>query len=303
VRGFLYPNIFIDMKYIITEPQFQKLIDKRLLPTPEKVEEVLNKLGKWIWNYEGLGMEKTINDILDPIKTEIGQSEIDNNIEGAKILLDNGKISQSSYNYFVRYISSKKLVYDENGNWMQVNKLNSNYSDLSKLLTDFLFDSIRQGGLSSKQILKLIKNDSDPAKIKDILISHKNRLLPKIKEKYSGSPEKLFDYVVNSINNSEYGERVENNVVERFSSKPYFDQLLYQGGNGNFVDMIFSVDLIVKFKNGDVYTIQVKSNEDQVKTFIADTKKNKAVDLVVWPGNGGTFNVKKVKDPEKIITI
>ena len=127
--------------------------------------------------------------------------------------------------------------------------------------------------------------------------------ISKIKEKYSGSPEKLFDYVVNSINNSEYGERVENNVVERFSSKPYFDQLLYQGGNGNFVDMIFSVDLIVKFKNGDVYTIQVKSNEDQVKTFIADTKKNKAVDLVVWPGNGGTFNVKKVKDPEKTITI
>ena len=73
------------MNYIITEPQFQKLIDKRLLPTPEKVEEVLNSLQEWIWNYKGLGMEKTINDILDPIKTEIGQSEIDNNIEGAKI--------------------------------------------------------------------------------------------------------------------------------------------------------------------------------------------------------------------------
>ena len=291
------------MNYIITEPQFQKLIDKRLLPTPEKVEEVLNSLQEWIWNYKGLGMEKTINDILDPIKTEIGQSEIDNNIEGAKILLDNGKISQSSYNYFVRYISSKKLVYDENGNWMQVNKLNSNYSDLSKLLTEFLFDSIRQGGLSSKQILKLIKNDSDPAKIKDILISHKNRLLSKIKEKYSGSPEELFDYVSNSIRNSEKGERIENEVRDRFLSKPYSSQLLYQGGNGNFVDMIFSVDLIVKVKNGTVYTIQVKSNEGQVNKFIANTKKNKAVDLVVWPGNGGTFNVKKVKDPEKTITI
>ena len=291
------------MKYIITEPQFQKLIDERLLPTPKQVEKVLNKLGEWIWDSKGLGMEKTIDDILDPRKTEIGQLEIDNNIKGAKILLDNGKISQSSYNYFVRYISSKKLVYDENGDWMQVNKLNSNYSDLSKLLTDFLFDSASQGGLSSKQILNLIKNTSNPEEIKDMLISHKNRLLSKIKEKYSGSPEKLFDYVDNSIKNSEYGEMVENNVVERFSSKPYFDQLLYQGGNGNFVDMIFSVDLIVKFKNGAVYTIQVKSNEGQVKKFISNTKKNKAVDLVVWPGDGGTFKVKKVKDPGKTITI
>lgn len=291
------------MKYIITEPQFQKLINKGLLPTPKQVEKALNKLQEWIWNSDGLGMEKTIDDILEPIKTEIGQSEIDNNIKGAEILLDNGKISQSSYNYFVRYISSKKLVYDENGDWMQVNKLNSNYSDLSKLLTDFLFDSASQGGLSSKQILNLIKNTSNPEEIKDILISHKNRLLSKIKEKYSGSPEKLFDYVDNSIKNSEYGEMVENNVVERFSSEPYFDQLLYQGGNGNFVDMIFSVDLIVKFKNGAVYTIQVKSNEGQVKKFISNTKKNKAVDLVVWPGDGGTFKVKKVKDPGKTITI
>ena len=35
----------------------------------------------------------------------------------------------------------------------------------------------------------------------------------------------------------------------------------------------FSGVVLVKFKNGAVYTIQVKSNEDQVKTFIADTKK------------------------------
>jgi len=291
------------MKYIITEPQFQKLIYKRLLPTPEKVYKVLNSLEEWIYYSSGLGMEKTIDDILDSKKSKLSESEIEDNIKGAKILLDNRKISQSSYDYFVKHISDRKLVYDENGNWIQVNKLNTNYSDLSQLLTDFLFDSASQGGLSSKQILELINDTSNPEKIKDILIYHKNRLLSKLKEKYSESPEELFDYVGNSTKNSEDGERLENEVRDRFLSKPYFDQLLYQGGNGNFVDMIFSVDLIVRVKNGSVYTIQVKSNEGQVKKFISNTKKNKSVDLVVWPGNGGTFNVKKVKDPENIITI
>jgi hypothetical protein len=291
------------MKYIITEPQFQKLIYKRLLPTPEKVYKVLNSLEEWIYYSSGLGMEKTIDDILDSKKSKLSKSEIEDNIKGVKILLDNRKISQSSYDYFVKHISDRKLVYDENGNWIQVNKLNTNYSDLSQLLTDFLFDSASQGGLSSKQILELINDTSNPEKIKDILIYHKNRLLSKLKEKYSESPEELFDYVGNSTKNSEDGERLENEVRDRFLSKPYFDQLLYQGGNGNFVDMIFSVDLIVRVKNGSVYTIQVKSNEGQVKKFISNTKKNKSVDLVVWPGNGGAFNVKKVKDPENIITI
>ena len=291
------------MKYIITEPQFQELIDNGLFPTPEKVFKVLNSLSGWTYYSSGLGMEKTIDDILDPIKTEISQSEIDDNIDGAKILLDNGKISQSSYNYFVKYISSKKLVYDENGDWMQVNKVNTNYSDISQLLTDFLFDSFRQGGLASKQILETINDTDNLDEIKDILNLHKNGLLSKFKKMYSDSPEELFDYVSNSIRNSEKGERIENEVRDRFLSKPYSSQLLYQGGNGNFVDMIFSVDLIVKVKNGTVYTIQVKSNEGQVNKFIANTKKNKAVDLIVWPGMDGGFNVRRVRPPHKTITI
>jgi hypothetical protein len=291
------------MKYIITEPQFQELIDNGLFPTPEKVFKVLNSLSGWTYYSSGLGMEKTIDDILDPIKTEISQSEIDDNIDGAKILLDNGKISQSSYNYFVKYISSKKLVYDENGDWMQVNKVNTNYSDISQLLTDFLFDSFRQGGLASKQILETINDTDNLDEIKDILNLHKNGLLSKFKKMYSDSPEELFDYVSNSIRNSEKGERIENEVRDRFLSKPYSSQLLYQGGNGNFVDMIFSVDLIVKVKNGTVYTIQVKSNEGQVNKFIANTKKNKAVDLIVWPGMDGDFNVRRVRPPHKTITI
>ena len=290
------------MKIIITEPQFQELIDNGLIPTPKKVFDVLKTLSGWTYYNSGLGMEKTIDTILEPKKSKISNKEIEDNIKGAKILLDNEKITDASYNKFVEDLDKQKLVYDENGNWMPVNKLNTNYVDLAELLRDFLFESFRQGGLASKQILETINNTTNLDEIKDVLKSHKDIFLKKLKQRYSESPEELYDYVKFSIEASKKGERLENEVKDKIISK-YGAQLLYQGGNGNYVDMIYSVDLIMKVKNGNVYAIQVKSNEGQVNTFIKNTNKNQAVDLVVWPGNGGTFNLRKVKPPHKTITI
>ena len=290
------------MKIIITEPQFQELIDNGLIPTPKKVFDILCKLSGWTYYNSGLGMEKTIDTILEPKMSKLSDKDIKDNIEGAKILLDNGKINQGNYDRFVRDLDKRKLVYDDNGDWMQVNKLNTNYVDLAELLRDFIFESFRQGGIASKQILETINNTTNLDKIKDVLTSYKDILLKKLKQRYSESPEELFDYVNYSTEASKKGERLENEVRDKFISK-YGAQLLYQGGNGNYVDMIYSVDLIMKVKNGNVYTIQVKSNEGQVNTFIKNTNKNQAVDLVAWPGNGGTFNVRKVKSPHKTITI
>ena len=264
--------------------------------------DVLKTLSGWIYYSSGLGMEKTIDSILGPKKSKISNKEIEDNISGATILNEYDKISDASYNKFVEELENRKLVYDENGNWMPVNKLNTNYVDLAELLTDFLFESFRQGGLASKQILETINNTANLDEIKDVLKSHKDILLKKLKQRYYQSPEELYDYVKFSIEASKKGERLENEVRDKIISK-YGAQLLYQGGNGNYVDMIYSVDLIMKVKNGNVYAIQVKSNEGQVNTFIKNTNKNQAVDLVVWPGDGGTFNVRKVKSPHKTITI
>lgn len=290
------------MRIIITEPQFQELIDNGLIPTPGKVFNVLKTLSEWIYYNSGLGMEKTIDTILEPKKSKISDKEIEDNIMGAKILNDNKKITDASYKKFIEGLSGKTLVYDEKGNWMPVNKLNTNYVDLAELLTDFLFESFKQGGLVSKQILETLNHTTNLDKIKDVLKLHKDGLLKKLKQRYSESPEELFDYVKFSTGASKKGERLENEVKDKFISE-YGAKLLYQGGNGNYVDMIYSVDLIMKVKKGTVYAIQVKSNEGQANSFIKNTNKNQAVDLVVWPGNGGAFNIRQVKSPHKTITI
>lgn len=272
------------------------------IPKKEEVVSKLNNLRSWLSNSYGLGLKGVINTILEPLKTGIGNSEIEKYKEGVSILLKHGKISEVSHNNFLKSLEDRKLVYGDDGRWSQVNKLNTNYSDLSELLTDFLFDSYEKGGPSSKKILEVIGN-GDSNKIKTALEFYKKQLSGKILEKYSKSPEKLFDYVKNSTKNSEKGESVEDNVRDRLLSKLNDSELIYQGGNGDFIDMIFYIDLIIRVKNGKVYTIQVKSNEYQAKDFIDNHRSNKAVDLVVWPGKNGNFNVKQVKSPHKLITV
>jgi hypothetical protein len=287
------------MKIVITKPQYRKLIDGGLIPHPNYVSQVLNGLGEWMYKPSGLDLEKVINIILKPLKSKIGKNEIQKYIDGANILFKNKKIDKWSYDNFVNNLKNEELVYDENKEWHPVNKLCTNYTDLSVLLTDFLFDSLEKGGVASKQILETI-NKGNKNEIKDILKNNQGLLFKKFIENYSKSPKELLGYIGNSIEKSEIGEQLENEVRDKLMSPPYSAETLYQGGSGDFIDMKFSIDLIVKFPNGTVNTIQVKSNEGQVTNFINNKSKNKAVDLVIWPGrdnnNKPIYNVKYVKD-------
>jgi hypothetical protein len=297
------------MKYIITEPQFDRMVVGNLIPAPKYVAQELNRLKEWIYYSSGLGLEDTINDLLNPLKSNIGEDEINKYKEGVDILFDNNKITKGRYDDFLKDLPSKKLVYDEDGEWHPVNKLNTNYTDLSVLLTDLLFRSYEKGGKAAQRILETIKDTRNLDEIKETLILFKHRLSKELFEKYLESPEELLNYVGNSIKKSEKGEEMENKVKHKLLSlKPDsdFPKLLYQGGNGDFIDMGFSVDLIIQFDDDVVKTIQVKSNEGQVIKFVNNKKKSSAVDLAIWSGtdenNNDIYKVKVIKTGEtKII--
>jgi hypothetical protein len=297
------------MKYIITEPQFDRMVVGNLIPAPKYVAQELNRLKEWIYYKSGLGLEDIINDLLDPLKSNISEDEINKYKEGINILFDNNKITKGRYDDFLKELPSKKLVYDEDGNWHPVNKLCTNYTDLSVLLTDLLFRSYEKGGKAAQRILETIKNTRNLDEIKETLILFKRRLPEELFEKYLESPEELLNYVGNSIKKSKKGEEMENKVKHKLLSlKPDsdFPKLLYQGGNGDFIDMEFSVDLIIQFDDDVVKTIQVKSNEGQVIKFVNNKRKSSAVDLAIWPGtdenNNDIYKVKVIKTGEtKII--
>lgn len=101
-----------------------------------EIERRLNSFKYWLYENKGLGIEKIIDKILDLLKINIRQEEINKHIFGINLLKNNGNISEIQYNNFIKNLPNKKLVYtnnnreiDSNGVWDYVNKLNTNYSD------------------------------------------------------------------------------------------------------------------------------------------------------------------------------
>jgi len=144
------------------------------------------------------------------------------------------------------------FVYDEN-KWLQINKLDTNYSDSAVLITDIIRDS----------------RTLDMEKIyQDLINGDKNSLSDAVKvasnypdfiyNKYLVTPDRYIEY---SIKNSKEGADVENIIVKLMEDNNY--KLIYPlinnvGGGGDPIDMLLGVDLIMLSPEGKLVTIQCK---------------------------------------------
>ena len=158
---------------------------------------------------------------------------------------DNGGV------YSTDKLNNLSRVLDQKGDWHPVNKLNTNSFDQAELLYD-LFNKMglynEVGSLQSDMKLKswLLK------------FSKENNLYDLIKKNLN-----FKSYTYWNRKNSLTGEIAENQVREMLVDKGC--TILYQGGDGDFIDMIYGTDLIVS-KDGKIYTVQVKSKEDAAKS-------------------------------------
>jgi hypothetical protein len=87
---------------------------------------------------------------------------------------------------------------------------------------------------------------------------------------------------------------LEDDIVKRLTEIGY--EVIYQGGNGDYIDMVYSIDFIIKGKD-KVYTVQSKTTQNQVDKFINDIGwgKYKEVDLLIYPSNT-KYKIFMVKD-------
>jgi len=271
-----------------------KLIKEQREGDHESIFNSLNKLKSWLSRNDGLGLQSIIDNILDEIKTNISEDDIERYIMGADILKNNGKINDYTYNNFIKSLPNKRLVYIDD-EWHPVNKLNTNFSDLAKLLTYYLFLSKNNGRPAATEIINTISNTEDENEVKQVLLKYKDNLSGLFSQ-YLSSPNDLLDYTTNIRRNSEWGEKIENEVADTIGSITGYE-LLYQGGDGDFIDMIFSTDLIFKSSRGEVKTIQVKSSEGQGESFKKDVSKgkHKAVDILIYPSKD-EFIIYSIKD-------
>jgi hypothetical protein len=213
----------------------------------------IKKLGSWISSRDGLGMIDVINPILDEVREcEDMNPKYQKPLE---YLYRTGKIDdiikKSDGTYYTPKLNNCCLVKDDNGEWDYVNKLNSNYSDLSELLTTLFL----KGG----QIDKLSKMNS--TEIKKFLLSLKGKTMTGLLTKYFTIDE-YKDFTYNTKYNTKAGDYVETLTKVLLEDGGY--TTLYEGGNGDFIDMKYGVDLITE-KDGNIYLVQVKSKSYTAK--------------------------------------
>ncbi len=199
--------------------------------------------------YKDLGLKNIINQ---KIKLMGDVKDLNEKYqEPLELVYNTGRfddIRKEDGKYHTNKLVDVSTLYDEGGAWHYVNKLNTNYADLAELLTELFIRGNIADKLSNKNKLGLKKYLSS---IKDKLIN--------VLDKYI-SLDEYKSFIRNSKHLSSKGEKAEDDVkkvLENFGMKT-----LYAGGHGDFIDMLYGIDLIMDYK-GKTYLIQVKNTEDQ----------------------------------------
>jgi hypothetical protein len=141
-----------------------------------------------------------------------------------------------------------KMVYDKDNNWVPINKLNTNYSDLSVLVTDILIGE-------EECICKLVEDlKKDNTSFLFNLVSKINNNHDEYYRKYvKGNFEK---YVENNRKNTRLGDESELFAISEMEKLGY--NLIYLTSEGSPIDTKIGVDAIME-KNGEIYKIQIKT--------------------------------------------
>jgi hypothetical protein len=233
------------MKITITENQFNTLKDGIQLEIKfPSVEDCVVALQKLLNNVNTKKIfEVSINTMLDVYRKKLSPNS-EQYKEDSKVLkkyfgFDSEKIDK---------VMGIRMIYDENDNWIPINKLNTNYSDLSVLVTDILIDK-------EENICELVESfeKGDMNFLKKLAVEIEEN--PDIY--YNKYLKDNFDkYVVNNRINTNAGNESESFVISELEKLGY--EKIYQTSEGSPIDTKLSVDLIME-KNLKIYKIQVKS--------------------------------------------
>jgi hypothetical protein len=219
--------------------------------------------GSWLYDDKGLRMKSIIMDTLKPLYSEYDEDEKKKFTKGARILKKIDKIDEGLFNWFIQKYVNQNTIVKVNGKWHPVNKLNTNHRDLSEFLTDLITKTDNRNLIS--QIIQ------DPKKGLNSIKSE----LPTLIGDHFEDTQDIFDYTKNTNFTSRIGEEAEESVKNKLEEMGF--TVVYQGGDGDIIDMIFGTDLIVGRPDLRYKTVQVKRNEGSWDR----SKQYKFVDWVI----------------------
>lgn len=233
----------------------------------------IENLKNWIYDNNGLGMMNIINSIFISNGYCVDQSDLSK--EKEKFYKDLEYLKLTNFpNYYInrrlKDLNNMKIVKtNQNGEykWHFVNKLNTNYSDLANLLVYIIKKMVNDENENIKKFGKNVYNNiiNDPKlgllEIKDRIEKIITYYLIKNSEsKLVNGKKGLGDFMKftsNIINFSYKGQHAED-AVERHLILEGFD-ILVKGGDGDFIDMLYGVDMVVFREDIGYKSVQIKT--------------------------------------------
>ena len=218
------------------------------------VSSIVNhKKDKWV---DAVGEEeiRRVHDVLDklhdidPTKQYRWPEHLDDLTAGKRASYRNGTPIE-----FKDRLKDQAFLYDVDDSdvkqWLSVNKLDGNYADASKFITDIILEYY--GVDTVREIVNELKNND------------RSTLLQVVRELQTYEEGAIFDAFLKDDTEydkwatyySEQGEQVENFVADALTQGGY--EIIHQGGGGDPIDVLLAIDLIVS-KGGNIYTCQVK---------------------------------------------
>ena len=214
---------------------------------------VNHKKDKWV---DAVGEKeiKRVHDVLDklhaidPNKLYRWPEHLDDLTAGKRATYKNGTPLE-----FKDRLKDQAFLYDVDDSdvkqWLSVNKLDGNYADASKFITDI--------------ILHYYGRDTVAQIIGELKSNDRSTLLRVVQELQTYEEGAIFDAFLKDDTEydkwatyySEQGEEVENYVADALRQDGY--EIIHQGGGGDPIDVLLGIDLIVT-KGGNIYTCQVK---------------------------------------------
>jgi hypothetical protein len=250
----------------------------------------LNNLKSWLWAKNGLGLRDDIESTLSDLYTEIPLEDMDKFMKGVDLIQQSGKYSDDEIERNIERIKNAKLIYVD-GKWHFVNKLNTNYTDISELITEII---VRMGKI--EETLDFLNRRPKEDDLKVFLLKSVKPNFKRFIDEYFKDKLEILEFTRNSRYNTEIGEKAEDRIEKLLESNGF--KILYRGGNGDLVDMIFGADIIAERFDYGIVLVQVKSSGPNWESLgrynvdfvgigdgkIYDANKRKLIDITQYVG-------------------
>jgi hypothetical protein len=216
--------------------------------------------------------------------------------KGLNVLETYGYLNNQEKNdLYQKIIKKHKFVFDENGNWLSINKITGNLFQFIQIIAKILAANFNDN--EAKEIYCKIISNENPNTVIDV--DHRKYFEDKINSLG-------FDWLKNQTEKIDYfsskGKFVETEFLKRLLSKNPDAKVLYEGGDGDLFDISLSIDLIVDFGPSSklgVKTIQIKASKNAYEMMKVkyDNRSDfyKYIDWVVYPKPEGGWELVKLK--------